>query len=75
MKKIFVILSAISILFLTACNSGLDTNQKIRIVGIIDACKSSPEAIKPYLNKKVEQKEIDETVSFTIYECLKDYKK
>lgn len=73
MKKILLIFSLFSLIFLSACNSGLNTNEKIRISGIIDACKNNTQQMQPYLNKKVKQNEITETVSFTIYECLKDY--
>ena len=51
--------------------SDIPIDQKIRIVGIIDACKNSPDKMESYLEKKVNNKEISDIVSFTIKECLK----
>lgn len=71
MKKYLFIFFTISAVFLSGCVSDIPTDQKIRIVGIIDACKNSPDQMESYLEKKVNNKEISDVVSFTIKECLK----
>ena len=71
MKKYLFIFFTISTVFLSGCISDITIDQKIRIVGIIDACKNSPDKMESYLEKKVNNKEISDIVSFTIKECLK----
>lgn len=71
MKKYLFILTVFIVIVNTGCVSTIREDDKIRITGIVDACKKSPEKMELYLNKKVEKKEISETVSYTIKECLK----
>jgi len=72
MKKYLLLLCSISVLFVSGCiSSDIPTDQKIRIVGIVDACKNAPDKMDVYLDQKVDNKEISEIVSFTIKECLK----
>lgn len=72
MKKILLITIIISPFIFSGCvNSNIELNNKDRIIGIVDACKSSPDKMEEYLQKKVNNNEISEIVSFTIETCLK----
>lgn len=74
MKKISFILLTIMMLFIVGCNS-VSINEKVRIIGIIDACKNNPQYMNVYLQQKVQNKQITEIVAFTIQESLKNGKK
>ena len=74
MKKINFILLFLLLLFFVGCNN-ISINQKTRIVGIIDACKNNPQQMCYYLQQKVQNKEIDNVVAFTIKESLKNAQK
>ena len=58
MKKLLLLLTVVITVFVMGCNSTLDTNEIIRIQGIVDACKSNPDRMKVYLDSKVENGEI-----------------
>ena len=67
MKKILLLLTMIATLFIVGCNSTVDTNEAIRIKGIVDACKSNTDRMKVYLDSKVESGEITQEVAIAIY--------
>ena len=73
MLKYFKILLAAIFLALTfgCTSSDITLNDKQRIVGIINACKSDKQQMNEYLKYKVQHKEISQLVSFVIQECLK----
>ena len=71
MKKIVLTLFSISLLFLIGCSS-IEKDNRVRISGIIVACKASPQLRKDYLVQKVNNEQISQLVAYTIQECLKD---
>lgn len=70
MKKSMIILLCLILIFIAGCSS-VRTDDKLRISGIIDACKAYPQLRQQYLKQKVERKEISQLTSYTIQECLK----
>lgn len=71
MNKILFVLFAIQILFVCGCTS-VQKDNRLRISGIVDACKQTPEHRKLYLQQKVKSNQISQLVAYTIQECLKD---
>ena len=71
MKRIGLTLFSISLLFLIGCSS-IEKDNRVRISGIVAACKASPQLRKDYLVQKVNNEQISQLVAYTIQECLKD---
>ena len=73
MKMVRVILITFILLILTGCTTSIDKD--IRLKGIIDACYTSIEYkqfedIRPYLDSKVKNGEIESETANAIIKCL-----